>query len=168
MLFRSKRDIGAIRIDKHESLVEISQDKVESFLAAIGDEMRLEGAALKQVDGPPKHGDPKGKAPKDRSRHDGPGAPRGAKFNHRKGGFKPKRGKTDGAEPTEFKGKSGKPRKSAAGDAAKLPSKNDGAGTPKAPKKKGRRADGSKVYGAPKPRKPTKKPPGSTDPKGGA
>lgn len=51
----SREDIGAIRIQPNESLLEIREGSVSRFLAAIGPEMVLEdGAALKRLAGPPK------------------------------------------------------------------------------------------------------------------
>ncbi len=45
----SKGDIGAIRIQQDESFVEIQQAAVAGFLQAIGKNMRVEGAAVKQL-----------------------------------------------------------------------------------------------------------------------
>lgn len=45
----SKDDIGAIRIQQHESFVQIREESVAGFLSAIGGGMKLEGAALKQL-----------------------------------------------------------------------------------------------------------------------
>ncbi|MFA3918597.1 DEAD/DEAH box helicase [Ruegeria hyattellae] len=64
----SREDVGAIRIQPKESLIEMRESAVQGFLAAIGSEMVLEGgAALTRLATPPKL---------DRGpRHDKPSAP---------------------------------------------------------------------------------------------
>ena len=49
----NKTDIGAIRIGPDESYIEIRQASVASFLSALGDGMKVEGAAIKKLDTAP-------------------------------------------------------------------------------------------------------------------
>lgn len=49
----TKDDIGAIRIQQEFSYVEISKSSLPGFLAAIGENLRVEGSAITQLDKPP-------------------------------------------------------------------------------------------------------------------
>ena len=49
----TKEDIGAIRIQQDQSYVEISKSSLAGFLAAIGDNLRVEGNEMTQLDKPP-------------------------------------------------------------------------------------------------------------------
>ncbi|MCL6283844.1 DEAD/DEAH box helicase [Ruegeria sp. 2012CJ41-6] len=69
----SREDVGAIRIQPKESLIEMRESAVQGFLAAIGSEMVLEGgAALTRLATPPKLD----RGPRhDSLRHDKPSGP---------------------------------------------------------------------------------------------
>jgi len=91
----TKDDIGAIRIQQDASYIEIRQESVAAFLAAIGPDMKVEdGAQMKRLDNPPSfaksprpgpaRGKPRGDGHRGKPRDDGPrgkprdaGAPRG-------------------------------------------------------------------------------------------
>ncbi|MEM7744102.1 MAG: DEAD/DEAH box helicase [Pseudomonadota bacterium] len=65
----SSQDIGAIRIAHSESLVEIRQSSVDTFLDAIGPELVVgNGSTLTRVDAPPSEGESPGLASERRSR----------------------------------------------------------------------------------------------------
>jgi ATP-dependent RNA helicase DeaD len=83
----SREDVGAIRIQKDASMIEIRQSAVKGFLAAIGPDMALEGGAkLVQLASAP-------------SFERGPGKGKGARGAHKKTNFDKKSGEPKAAAP---------------------------------------------------------------------
>ena len=105
----SREDVGAIRIQKDASMIEIRQSAVKGFLAAIGPDMALEGGAkLVQLASAP-------------SFERGPGKGKGARGAHKK---------------TNFDKKSGEPKAAAAKKGATPPTEWNDAPVPKKKKPK--------------------------------
>ncbi len=68
----SRRDVGAIRLQRNVTLVEISADRADAFLAALGPERTLEnGITVSPSDGPPADGEPHDPTRKPRTRPEG-------------------------------------------------------------------------------------------------
>ncbi len=64
----SRRDVGAIRLQRNVTLVEIAADRADAFLAALGPERSLEnGITVSSSDGPPADGEPRGRTRKSRT-----------------------------------------------------------------------------------------------------
>ena len=99
----SKNDIGAIRVKKDQSFVQIREEAVTGFLASVGEAMTLEkGRRLTRLDEAPAF-ESKGPKPKSKSGY---------------GGRKPTGGKT-------HRGKEPAPEAKAASPAPKLPRKRE-------------------------------------------
>jgi ATP-dependent RNA helicase DeaD len=59
----SRRDVGAIRMQRNVTHVEIAAERVDAFLAALGPERTLEnGITVARSDGPPADSEPHGRA----------------------------------------------------------------------------------------------------------
>ncbi|MHA6263868.1 DEAD/DEAH box helicase [Arenibacterium sp. CAU 1754] len=157
----TKDDIGAIRIQPDESLVEIREAAVPGFLAAVGPDMRLEaGASLTRLSQPPsfaggkpKMGGPKPRdaKPKKHRKSDTPGTTQPVDWN-------------DAPEPRAKKPKPGTARPKPKSRPAPAPETASPAAvvTPAAPKRK------TETLTAKRPGKPGGQPKGPPPPKGKA
>lgn len=136
----TKDDIGAIRVQKDQTYVQILEASVDGFLASIGTEMKVEdGAALTRLAGEPKLA-PQGGKPRFGGKPSGKFGPKPHRGKPRKDdGYKPRPPREDakGGEGETRKSKPGKPPRKADPDvhrAAKpqgKPGKQGGHDTPR-------------------------------------
>lgn len=140
----TKDDIGAIRLTDDLSYVEIRQDAVEGFVAALGQSMAIEGKAVAQLDAAPELPDfkrPGGRKPfaKGKPPHRGSG-PKTGRFEKPEGyKSKPKDGdrapRAERPAPSKEELSPAKPRKQRS-EMPTGPKKNGGPKGPPPPKGK--------------------------------
>jgi ATP-dependent RNA helicase DeaD len=156
----SKQDIGAIRIEKHESHIEIHENKVSTFLSAVGPDMTLEGDTLKQLDKPPASNRARRNRDSHHPRETRSDAANGRQFKHRKGkgGFKPLDKNFDDAAPGKKSKKPGKRGTKAKQGVEKESVRNSGENKAKPFKKRPRKPVGNQPRTDNKPAKRTRAP----------